>query len=122
MNLSEILTALMEKHQLSDNQLADAVGMNQSTITRLRNGLSKDPRNSTTQPIAHYFGLTLAQLRGEQSIPGLCEKALDVSILTTLTPDEIELIQRGRELSPKHLAIVRELVATYSVLDQREQP
>lgn len=120
MKLHEVLAGLLDKHGLSDNQLAEAVDMSQSTITRIRNGISVDPRNGTVQPIADYFGVSLAQLRGEQPIPGLFEAGAKAEqpIGATLTPEEIDWIKMGRQLSPKHREVLRELMTVYAKMDR----
>ena len=77
-------------------------------------------RNAKIQPIANYFGVSLAQLRGKQPIPGLFEadvKAV-LPIGATLTPEEIDWIRWGRQLSPKHRDVLRALVAVYARMDQ----
>lgn len=67
--VSEILTKLMARHGLTDNELAEKVGIPQPTISRIRNGDSRDPRDSTLRPLAQYFGLSVSQLRGDVPLP-----------------------------------------------------
>ena len=67
--VSEILTKLMARQQLTDNELADRVGIPQPTISRIKNGDSRDPRDTTLRPLAEYFGLTISQLRGDMPLP-----------------------------------------------------
>lgn len=61
--VAEILTTLMVRAGLSDNELADRTGIPQPTISRIKNGNSRDPRDSTLRPLAEYFRLSVSQLR-----------------------------------------------------------
>ena len=67
--VSEILTKLMAQQRLTDNELADRAGVPQPTISRIKNGDSRDPRDSTLRPLAQYFGLSVSQLRGDVPLP-----------------------------------------------------
>ncbi|MCC7219330.1 MAG: helix-turn-helix transcriptional regulator [Candidatus Contendobacter sp.] len=67
--VAEILTTLMVRAGLSDNELADRTGIPQPTISRIKNGNSRDPRDSTLRPLAEYFRLSVSQLRGDVPLP-----------------------------------------------------
>ncbi|MER2529850.1 MAG: S24 family peptidase [Candidatus Competibacter denitrificans] len=67
--VGEILTLLTTRKNISDNDLADATGLNQPTISRIKSGESKDPRDRTLRPLAEYFGVTVSQLRGDLPLP-----------------------------------------------------
>ena len=67
--VAEILTTLMVRAGLSDNELADRTGIPQPTISRIKNGHSRDPRDSTLRPLAEHFRLSVSQLRGDVPVP-----------------------------------------------------
>jgi transcriptional regulator with XRE-family HTH domain len=67
--VAEILTMLMAREGLSDNELAERTGIPQPTISRIKNGDSRDPRDSTLRPLAKYFRLSISQLRGDVPLP-----------------------------------------------------
>jgi len=67
--VSQILSMLMNRVGLTDNELAERTGIPQPTISRIRNGDSRDPRDSTLRPLAQYFGLSVSQLRGDVPLP-----------------------------------------------------
>lgn len=68
--ISTVLASLMErKGNISANALARATDVPQPTITRLLHGRSRDPRDVTIAPLADYFGVSLAQMRGEAPLP-----------------------------------------------------
>ena len=67
--VSQVLLMLMNRAGLTDNELADRTGIPQPTISRIRNGDSRDPRDSTLRPLAQYFGLSVSQLRGDVPLP-----------------------------------------------------
>lgn len=58
----------MSEREISANELARQTGVPQPTISRIVKGESKDPDTATLQPIAAWFGRTVAELRGE-SVP-----------------------------------------------------
>jgi hypothetical protein len=74
MAIAEILRALMnrtliDEKPISENRLADETTVPQPTIHRILVGESKDPKSSTVKKLADYWGLTVAQLRGEEPLP-----------------------------------------------------
>lgn len=68
-SISEALTLLMDRHALSDNELQRRTGVAQPTISRIKNGERRHPRSTTIQPLADFFCISLAQLRGEELLP-----------------------------------------------------
>lgn len=54
---------------ISEGELSRKTAIPQSTIHRILSGQIKESKPSTLRPIAHYFGLTLAQLQGEEPMP-----------------------------------------------------
>lgn len=57
------LVYLIDKHETNPTALARATGVPQPTIYRILKGESDDPRTSTIQPLADYFGMTVEFLR-----------------------------------------------------------
>lgn len=76
--VQENLKKLMHSDgKLSEGELSRKTGVPQSTIHRLLSGEIKESKPSTLKPIAGYFGLTLAQLQGEEPIPVRRQAKLD---------------------------------------------
>lgn len=68
LNLGPILKKLLFERNISETDLANAVGLPQPTINRIVNGKSTRPYESSLKPIADYFSITLPQLLGEKSL------------------------------------------------------
>jgi transcriptional regulator with XRE-family HTH domain len=76
-----ITLRLLEEHSgLNDTSLAEAINQKagtelttQTAIWRMRGGESKQPRDSTIEPIAAFFGLTVAQLKDVNYIKSLID-------------------------------------------------
>lgn len=66
--LIETLRALMQEQNLNETQLARAINTPQPTIHRILSGQVTDPRISTLNTIAKYFGISLDQLLGNAPI------------------------------------------------------
>lgn len=57
------LEFLIDKRKTNPYALEKATGVKQPTIHRILTGESADPRTSTLQPLADYFGVTVSSLR-----------------------------------------------------------
>lgn len=57
--LAKNISKLLEIHQINENELAKKLGIPYNTIHRILTGTTSDPRISTLQQIADYFGVTL---------------------------------------------------------------
>lgn len=77
MSISQILKRAMFEKQIRTTALARHVGLPQPTLHRIVEGLSPNPHPSSLTPLANYFGLTIAQLRGIEPIPWLSPAALN---------------------------------------------
>ena len=53
------LSALLQKHHLNANQLANILGIPMMTVRRLISGETEDPRISTLKIIADYFQVSI---------------------------------------------------------------
>ncbi len=69
--ISEVLKYLMYKKNLRTTQLAREVALPQQTVHRIVTGSSPHPHQSSLKPLADYFGITVAQLKGEEHLPEL---------------------------------------------------
>lgn len=63
--IKDILADLMARHgDISANQLSRQTGVPQPTISRILKGESIDPATSSLEPLAAFFGTSLAAIRG----------------------------------------------------------
>lgn len=104
-SVAEILNWLMQRHEISEAGLARATGVTQPTIHRIVTGEIRDPRSGKLQPIASYFGISVAQLRGEEPIKDLPVPGQAYS------PAERELIAQFRRLDEEEKRVVHRAVA-----------
>lgn len=65
----KILKHLMEEQKLTTSELARLASIEQSTLHRLLAGKSASPKLETILPLADYFGITIDQLIGKESLP-----------------------------------------------------
>lgn len=72
--LIENLTKLLDSHQINENELAKNLNIPYNTIHRIMNGSTGDPRISTLQQIADYFGVTVDSLLKENKTTKVSEK------------------------------------------------
>lgn len=57
MTPQQVLSSLMEQHNENPFSLATKTGVSQPSIRRILLGITKEPRQSTLQPIADFFGV-----------------------------------------------------------------
>ena len=112
--VSEILTKLMARQQLTDNELADRVGIPQPTISRIKNGDSRDPRDTTLRPLADYFGLTISQLRGDMPLPQDLVKVSANDDIQEVSVEALRLAKAIDSLASEERGAVRTLVDALS--------
>ncbi len=60
MTPQEVLSALMEEHGENPHSLAAKTGVSQPSIRRVLLGLTREPRQSTLQPIADFFNVDVS--------------------------------------------------------------
>ena len=63
--IADNLSALLKKHNLNANQLAQLLGIPMMTVRRLLSGETEDPRISTLKIIADYFNISIDLLIGD---------------------------------------------------------
>ncbi|MDF2690762.1 MAG: repressor protein [Gammaproteobacteria bacterium] len=69
--MSEILSRLLFEKNIKVTELARLTEVPQPTIQRIVAGTTSRPHLNTLEPIAHFFSITVNQLRGLESIPFL---------------------------------------------------
>lgn len=87
LGLSDILKRLMFEKNIRAMDLARQTKLPQPTIQRIVAGTTTNPHYSSLAPIAKFFGISVAQLKGEESIPwlntGTMPGLMQVPILST---------------------------------------
>lgn len=83
--LKKNLEWLLRRYGMNPTALAKAAKANQPTLFRILSGEVVEPRGSTLQPLADFFGLTVEQLRSVdlEASPGL----LDGLAVQSVTPN-----------------------------------
>ena len=62
MFLKSNIDYLLEKHKTNPNELSEKHGIPQSTIFRIQNGLTENPRQSTLKAISEWSGVDVGDL------------------------------------------------------------
>ncbi len=75
--LNKILKSLLDKSNLSENELSRRTGIPQQIINRILLGQNKNPKIATLKPLAHYFMVSISQLIGD--LPLAKEANLNIS-------------------------------------------
>jgi len=91
LELNEILQRLIKLNEITVAELARRVNLPQPTVQRIAAGAYKQPRISTLQPIAEYFGITVNQLRGFDPIPSLSANKKMIRSIPLISTAEINL-------------------------------
>lgn len=94
MAIKDTLKGLMDRTSINQNELAERTKVPQPTINRILSGESKDPRHSTVKPLADFFGISVAQLRGDEP---LSDATVNMTDATThgsqpLVPDAASIL------------------------------
>lgn len=97
MPIKDALKGLMDSAGLSQNELAERTNVPQPTIHRILIGESKDPRHSTVRPLADFFGVTVAQLRGDEPMP---EDGVLADRTAVPQAPNIRVVDDGDEVDP----------------------
>ena len=67
-NLSTNIRLLLNKKQISENELARRTGVAQQIINRMLSGENQNPKLATLIPLANYFMVSLNQLIGAEPL------------------------------------------------------
>src|SRR5690606_25734290 len=62
--ISEVLSYLMSQRGIGPTELARATGVDQTTVSRIKSGGIKVPKDDKVYPLAKFFGVSVEQLRG----------------------------------------------------------
>jgi transcriptional regulator with XRE-family HTH domain len=66
--ISKILKQLMEEKGVTTSELSRLTGVVQPVIYRIASGETDNPKVATLIPLANYFGITISQLIGEETL------------------------------------------------------
>lgn len=110
MGIARILTELMARERLSDNDLAARTGVPQPTISRIKSGESRDPRDSTLRPLADYFRVSLSQLRGDVPLESAGVDVAAENRVVRVSVESLQLLLALESLPPKDRAALQTLV------------
>lgn len=107
-NVSQVLKtlclrdpALIKRNgEINHNEAARQIGMNQSTFTRILNGEALNPKPETILALCRYFGVSPAQMRGEEPLPGNERLEVNESGAEYVT-GQTDLIKALSDLTPE---------------------
>lgn len=103
MSFAQNLKYIKEKENLTNYRLAKLFGCSQSSLINwLDNGVVPHPK--TRQKIADHFGITLAELDGDE-LPILPEKGAKKAPATDGEGEKDALIKAVREITDKDTAL-----------------
>lgn len=103
------LMASYEDVGIGDNALARILKKRgtpvpQSTITRIANGTTKEAKEAALKPIAEFFGVTTAFLRGDEPAKAAAAKgkqaAERAAQYSDLSPEALQVARTWMQLSP----------------------
>lgn len=72
--IAEVLSNLMDRAGIGPTELHRKTGVDQTTISRIRMGKIKSPRDTHVSAIADFFGVSTEQLRGRAPLDALAQK------------------------------------------------
>ena len=109
---SDMLSFLRRREGLSQQELAEKLGLAKSTISMYESG-SRKPSFEILEAIADYFNISMDTLMGSDKLPAPAPVAL--------SPDESQLVEDYRGLTPPGQEYIRQTMAmavrTYSAGD-----
>lgn len=95
MFLKSNIDYLLEKHKTNPNELSEKHGIPQSTIFRIQNGLTENPRQSTLKAISEWSGVDVGDLLTKDlRVLGLIPNLTRIDEWDSNTPldeDEVEI-------------------------------
>ena len=108
MSISTILLEMRNERGLSQKDLAEAIGVSQSTIAKIEIGRN-EATASTIRKLANYFGVTADQLLELEDDFGHKIGAQN----ETYTNEERKLINDFRQLSPALKKMLQDTIQTW---------
>lgn len=113
------LDRLMRDREIGANELSRRTKVPQPTITRIRNGDSKQPKDSNLRKLAAYFGVHVDVLRGVED-PPKADPALRASEpLVNYSALSLDIAARWMTLSPERQEWFRDLIFTMAFVEGR---
>jgi len=79
--IGEILNRLMAEKKIRTAELARRINLPQPTVHRIATGACEHPHLSSLEPIAHFFSITIDQLKGQEPISRL-DRSSKVTLLS----------------------------------------
>lgn len=88
MEPKNLYALLLQSKNLTTNALAEKLGgkVEQSQLNRFETGKTKEPRRSTLQPVADYFGIPVDLFYNQQALDLLAAQMKDGKTLAELLP------------------------------------
>lgn len=86
LNISPVLNSLLSQYKISEAELARKINVPRATINRLAAGRTPDPRASTLNAIAEFFGISMDQLLGKKPPSIETSQATENVNISTLLP------------------------------------
>ncbi|MBR6473171.1 MAG: helix-turn-helix transcriptional regulator, partial [Firmicutes bacterium] len=103
------LKSLRNEHKISQQKLAEAVGVSQQSINKYEN-YNIEPDINTLIHLAEYFNTSVDYLIGNSELRQVAEVAMSF----ILTQDETDLVTEYRRLSDSEKEVVRLLLRKYN--------
>lgn len=103
------LKLLRTQKGLSQQKLADILHTSQQSIYKYENNITT-PDIETLKRIADFFETSIDYIVGYTELPHKIEPTVDM----TLNHDEMALIEKYRNLSPKRRSVIHLLIDSYA--------
>lgn len=81
-SISENITELLKKHNLSITKLAAEIQVTVATLSKIINGQIEDPRATTLKRLAQYFNISIDELLGVGSKVNNKDLGFNIPVLT----------------------------------------
>jgi len=99
------LTKLRTDKKLSMQELAEKIGVQQSNISDLENGVTKSPRQTTINKLRDFFGVNSSYfyISGEDIAEYFPKEMSQEQINFVLDSDKVKYIKMAMKLSEAHM-------------------
>ena len=104
----DTLKELRASHKLSQQRLADQLGLAQSSVNQYEHGMS-EPDITTLKKLADIFDTSVDYLTGHTK----CKSSVSKLLTYKLTPDEIRMLDKYREVGPATQCAIEKLIDAY---------
>lgn len=121
--LGRLMDAYNSGAGISDNELGRRTGVSQATITRIANGSTKEPKQESLAPLAAFFGVSLAAIRGEEQ-PKAAAKVTETRrgygpAPQDLSPEAVDFARLWMRLSPARRATYHEEISWVAFFERK---